>query len=277
MWAGKYGKGLRRPDPAKSAHRLHASLHPRLNAAATPKGSAALTPCARMNQGQTGTCHAHSGCASVWCALTAAGQPPAYVGSPRTLASCVYGDVRAASTPAGEPLPVLTDGGADLSDDATALAKWGVAPIQAPTSDGRYSDVENDPPDNTFPEADPAQLELAGKDLIAGEYAIPVDAQAPVLCALALDAGIPIWVGFEVDQAFEDATPSTVVGAPDPAYALGGHAVYLSAYRTAADGSYEFLLQNSWGSDWADDGAVWVSEAWILATWMLWLQSVKVD
>jgi hypothetical protein len=171
----------------------------------------------------------------------------------------------------------LTDGGADLSDDATALAKWGVAPIQAPTSDGRYSDVENDPPDNTFPEADPAQLELAGKDLIAGEYAIPVDAQAPVLCALALDAGIPIWVGFEVDQAFEDATPSTVVGAPDPAYALGGHAVYLSAYRTAADGSYEFLLQNSWGSDWADDGAVWVSEAWILATWMLWLQSVKVD
>ena len=271
-----HGKGLHRPDPAKSAHRLHASLHPRINAAATPKGSAALTPCARLNQGQTGTCHAHSGVAVVWCACVAIGHTPAFVGSPRQLASCTYSDVRDAQTPPGAPLRVLTDDGADLSDDAAALAKWGQAPIQAPTSDGRYSDVENDPPDNVFPEPDVAQLEVAGHNLIAGEYSIPIDADAPRLCALALDSGVPIWVGFFADSAFDGAQADTVLGPPNEADPDGGgHATYLSAYRTAADGSYEFLLQNSWGSNWADNGAVWVSSAWLQKVWMLWLMAVQ--
>lgn len=271
------GKGLLRPDPAKLARRFHASLHPALRAGGTPKGSAQLTPCQRMDQGQSGTCHAHSAAGSVWTALNAAGAVM-FVPSPVLIASCTYADVRAAQTPPGQPLPPLVDTGADLSDDATALARWGVSPILAPTTDGRYSDVENDPPGATFPEPSVAQLEQAGHDLIGGEYQIPVDAQAPVLCALALDNGLPIWLGFFVDSAFESAQADTVVGPPNESDPNGGgHAVYLSGYRTAADGSYEFRLENSWGPGWADGGAVWVGTPWLKACWMLWPMAIRVN
>ena len=260
-----FGRGLHRPDPAKLARRLRVPLG---STQLGPIGHAELEPCPRLDQGQTGTCHAHSAAAVIW---TAYGGTLTFIPSPRQIAACTYADVRSAVTPPGLPLPKLQDTGADLSDDAAALATWGIAPMGPPTSDGRASDVENNPADNTFPEPDPSQLLVAGSDLISGEYQIPVDANAPTLCALSLDAGVPIWLGFFVDSAFEQAGPSTVIGAPnqsDPSG--GGHAVYLSAYRTAADGSYEFLLQNSWGSSWADSGAVWCSTAWLLATWMLW-------
>jgi hypothetical protein len=260
------GLGLHRPDPAKLARRLRVA-----RGAATPIGHAELEPCPRLDQGQSGTCHAHSAAGVIWTAYQAAGRAMAWIPSPREIAACTYADVRSAATGPGMSLPKLQDTGADLSDDASALATWGIAPMWPPTSDGRASDVENDPADNTFPEPDSTQLLVAGADLIAGEYQIPVDSSAPNLCALSLDAGVPIWLGFFVDSAFEQAGPSTVVGAPnqsDPSG--GGHAVYLSGYRTAADGSFEFLLQNSWGGSWALNGSVWCSTAWLLATWIRW-------
>ncbi len=264
----RFARGLHRPDPAKLARRLRVPLG---STQLGPIGHAELEPCPRLNQGQTGTCHAHSAAAVIWTAYKAAGRPLAWIPSPREVAACTYADVRSSVTPPGLPLPKLQDTGADLSDDAAALATWGIAPMGPPTSDGRASDVENDPADNTFPEPDPSQLLVAGSDLISGEYQIPVDANAPTLCALSLDASVPIWLGFFVDSAFEQAGPSTVVGAPNQSDPTGGgHAVYLSAYRTAADGSYEWLLQNSWGSSWALNGSVWCSTAWLLATWMLW-------
>lgn len=271
-----YSLGLLRPDPAKSAHRLHASLHASIDASATPKGAASLTPCERIDQGGTGCCHACSGVAVTWTACNAAGKALAFVPSPRLLASCTYADVRAAANPAGQPFPPLQDTGADLSDDARALATWGIAPIQAPTSDGRFCDIENDPPNNVFPEPDTSQLQIAGSNLIAGEYQIPVDANAPKLCALALDAGIPIWLGFLCDSAFQALGASDIAQAPnqsDPS--AGGHAVYISAYRTNASGQFEWLVQNSWGSGWADNGAVWASTAWLEACWMLWPMAVS--
>jgi hypothetical protein len=268
-----YGKGLRRSTTEKTAHRLGA--HHLLDTGAVPHGSATLKPCQRMDQGSSGCCHSHSAVAALWCALNAAGKVPAFVGSPRCLASCTYADVRAAATPAGQPLPTLQDTGADLQDDATALAKWGVAPIQAPTSDGRFSDVENDPPDNTFPEPDINQLSVAGADLVSGEYQIAVDDNAPKTVALCLDAGVPVWLGFFVDGSFENLGASDVAQAPDQNDPSGGgHAVYINSYRTNAAGKLEFLVQNSWGSGWADGGAVWASEAWLKACWMLWPMAV---
>jgi hypothetical protein len=271
-----YSKGLLRPDPAKLTRRLHASLHPGI-VGGPPKGSAQLETLGRLDQGASGTCHAHSAVGAVWCALKAAGQTPAFVGSPRCLASCTYADVRAASTLPGQPLPLLQDTGADLSDDSAAMARWGLGPIRNPTKDGRYSDVENDPPDNVFPEPVLSELQVAGQDLIGGEYQIPVDANAPALCALALDAGIPIWLGFFVDSAFEALRPGEVAQPPNESDPNGGgHAVYLSGYRTAAGGSFEFRLENSWGSGWCESGACWVSTAWLLKCWMLWPMAVKV-
>ena len=265
-----YGKGLHRPDPAKLARRLHASFHPLLASAGTPRGSAQLVPCQRMDQGASGTCHAHSAAGATWVARNSLGRPLAFVPSPLLIASCTYADVQGPASGRGP----LKDTGADLSDDATALSTWGVAPM-GPTVDGRFSDVPNDPPDNSFPEPDLLQLQVAGSDLISGEYQIPVDASAPTLCALALDANVPIWVGFFVDSAFENLGANDIGRAPiagDPNG--GGHAVYLSGYRTSATGAFEFRLENSWGTGWADGGAVWCSTAWLLATWMLWPMAV---
>lgn len=166
------------------------------------------------------------------------------------------------------------DTGADLQDDATALVGWGLAPIQAPTSDGRFSDVEADPANNVFPEVDPSQLQKAFQ--VTGEYQIPVDANAAKNVALCIDAGIPVQIGIFVDMAFENLTPGQVAQPADQADPQGGgHALYIYGYRTAADGSYEFLVKNSWGSVWCDSGSCWASTAWLQTAWELFPIAVK--
>ena len=272
----RYGKGLRRPAASKLLRRAHAS---RLLAAQTPKGAADLGPFLgpRFDQGATGTCHAHSGVSAVMCARNAKGNPLPWVASPLLLASTTYADVRAAAFPTG-PLPPLEDTGADLSDDAAALAKWGAGPIMALVQ-GRYSDVPDDLPGVPFPEPpDPLQnpeLTIAGQNLIAGEYTIPIDQDAPTLCALSLDAAVPVWVGTFVDTAFEELSPNGIAQPADPNDPNGGgHAVYLSAYRSGPDG-YEFRVENSWGAGWCDNGSCWASSAWVRACWMLWPMAVK--
>lgn len=271
-----FAKGLKPSTPSKVAHRLGAHLHPEIAAAlaAGPKGSANLTPCQRMDQGQSGTCHSHSCAASIWTAQNAKGNAT-IIASPLLMASTTYADVQRSTAPAGQPMPPLQDTGAELQEAATAVAKWGIAPIHAPTADGRFSDVPNDPPDNSFPEPDIEQLQIAGTDLISGEYQIAIDSSAPKMVAASLDAAIPVWVGFYCDSAFEALGANDIAPAPnlnDPNG--GGHAVYLSAYRAAADGSFEYLLQNSWGSNWASNGAVWCSTAWLMACWNLWPMAV---
>ena len=253
-----YGKGLRQCPADKIAHRTQ------LRAQAAIKGDGQLAPCPRMDQGQSGTCHAHSLAAAVWCALTASGVTPSFVGSPRQLAACTYADVRGP----GSPMQPLQDTGADLQDDSTALATWGLAPIQAPTSDGRFSDVEADPASNIFPEPDLSRLELVQQ--LSGEYAIAVDANAPRLVASCIDAGIPVQIGIFVDSAFESLTAEQVAqpaNQRDPNG--GGHALYISGYRTNATGQLEFRVENSWGSSWCDGGACWASTAWLLSAWEL--------
>lgn len=264
----RYGKGLIKCAPKKIAHRFA------FRATVPPKGAGQLTACQRLDQGQTGTCHAHSLVGAVWTALHAAGSDPPFIGSPRQLASCTYGDVRGTKTYPGTTMPVLLDTGADLQDDATALAAWGLARIQAPTSDGRFSDVENDPSSNVFPEADTAQLQRTFQ--VTGEYSIPVDSAAPAAVASCIDAGIPVQIGIFVDTAFEDLTSGQVAqpaNQNDPNG--GGHALYISGYRTAADGSYEFRVENSWGSSWCDGGACWASSAWLMSGWELFPIAVK--
>jgi hypothetical protein len=265
----RFGLGLKPSTPAKIAHRVKADHHGEIQARLlnAPSDFRQLTPCQRMDQGQTSTCHAHSLAAVLWTARNAMGKP-IVIPSPRMIASCTYADVRAALTPAGGGLAPLSDDGAELQDDATAVAGWGIAPIKAPTSDGRFSDVENTSSTAAFPEPAAEDLEQGASSLLAGEYAITVDSTAPRVVAASIDAGIPVWVGFSVDDAFE-ALGSNDVAQP-PGSSLGGHAVYLSGYRTNASGFYEYRLENSWGSGWADSGAVWCSTGWLLACWDLW-------
>jgi hypothetical protein len=261
------GKGLIQCVASKVAHRLHVAFLLGAIATQTPVGAGMLTPGTLTNQGGSGTCHAHSRCGACDCALKSAGVAPPFFGSPRQLAGCTYSDVRAAGLVPGQKVPKLQDTGADLQDVETAILGWGLAPIQAPTSDGRYSDVENDPADNSFPEPDPTQLQKAFQ--VTGEYSIPVNADAPRLVALCIDSKIPVQVGFFCDSTFENLKPTDVAGVPNQSDPNGGgHAVYLYGYRTNAAGKFEFRLRNSWGN-WCDGGDCWVSEEWLLAAWEL--------
>lgn len=261
------GRGLKRSTPHRVAHRLGATLHPAIFAAlAAPlPASGQVRDATRKDQGETETCHAHS---AISCVEVVTGK----IGSPQLLASCVAADVRAAKTPPGDPLPPLTDDGAELQDDADALRRWGLGQM-GPQIAGRsgLSDVPDDVPGVPFAEPNVAALETAGHTLITGEYSIPVDANAPKTVAACIVAGIPVWLGTLVGASFQSLLSDEVAQpTPDTDPTAGGHAMYISGYRTATDGTYEFRVENSWGTGWADGGACWASTAWLLACWDLW-------
>lgn len=260
-----FHKGLKPSTPSKIAHRLGAH---RLGLVGTPKGASDLTPflAPRMDQGASSTCHAHSLASAIYAAFSAKGKSLPFVPSPLLIASTTYADIRAAAYPTGG-LPPLVDTGAELQDDATAVKQWGIAPIR-PLVD-RYSDVPNGA--NPFPEPDVTALQIAGADLVGGEYSISVNSDAPEVCALALDEGIPIWLGTLVGKDFEDLGPNGIAQpTPSNDRTAGGHAVFLSSYRTSSSGSFEYLIQNSWSDSWGNNGSVWASTAWLLACWELW-------
>jgi hypothetical protein len=269
----RFGKGLKPSTPHKVAHRMGAEAHPAIAAAlaAGPKGAADLTPLLpeRLDQGQTETCFAGSLAVGIFVALASAGKPLPFVPSPLLFAATTYADVRAAMTLPSQPLPVLQDTGAEFADAAMAAAKWGAAPM-GPDVQGRHYDV---PDDNgySFPEPDVSQLQVAGRELIGGEYAITVDASAIDVCCAALDAGIPVWTGGLVGAAYQALTANDIAQpTPTSDPTAGGHAQLLVAYRTNAAGKREFLVAGTWGAEWALNGTVWASEEWVLSQWDLW-------
>jgi Papain family cysteine protease len=72
----------------------------------------------------------------------------------------------------------------------------------------------------------------------------------------------PILVALNVDQTWDQATAT--VGKLDtfkPATIRGGHAVAIVGYR--ADG--RFIIRNSWGTAWGDQGFAYASEGYIKA------------
>lgn len=268
-----YHKGLKRSTPSRVQHRLGAHLDPRIAAALAtePSGAADLTRfwTQPFDQSRSSTCHAHSAITCAYVAMAAAGKTFSWMPSPLELASCVYADMRAAATPVGQPLPLLYDTGAELQDDADAVTKWGLAPI-GPLQ-GRFSDVPDDPPDNSFPE--PQLTALQGAVRFSGEYAIPVDGNAPRIVAACLDAGIPVQSGGPVGELFEGNTDPTVAIGADPT-ASDGHAMAILAYRTKAPAAlsafaWEFFEESSWGP-FGVKGGRWVTGEWMLSQWSLW-------
>lgn len=275
------GKGLVRSIEAKLGHLLGAHLEPSIGAAlaSEPSGAADLTAFWQtpFNQGQSSTCHAHSLCMTAYVRLAAAGVPLGWVPSPLSLASCTYATMRSAVWVPGTAFPVLYDTGAALEDDSAAFSTWGVAPL-GPLVGGRYSDVPDDPPDNSFPE--PVESTLVRSVRFAGEYAIPVDANAPRLVAASLDAGIPVQDGGPVGAVFEDENtdPNVAIGV-DPT-ATEGHSMGILRYRTKAAGvvsafPWEFFEMSSWGA-FGLNGGRWVSGEFVCSRWALWPTAIAL-
>lgn len=99
----------------------------------------------------------------------------------------------------------------------------------------------------------------------AGRYRLvgveKLDQHDPSLFASLIAQGDDLWVAFNVNRAAWNDPPSTnnyVI----PDYNVtesSGHAVVLAGFRTVGSGK-QFLIHNSWGTDWGDNGYAWIGE-----------------
>ena len=200
------------------------------------------------DQGSTSSCPGHAVAGAVYTTCAAQGHQLPYVPSPKgiyTDARCID---RTPSPELGWALPPLTDEGAFPDQAVRAIAEWGVMPIQAPTTDGRYSDCDpvtiNDEPTLNDLEAESALV-------LTGAYGIDIDVigkQRVMDLRKSLSNGYAVCFSTYVGIEFENWTPSKgplkgVNGTPN-------HYVYLISYRTLPDGTTVFKFRNSWGPGW---------------------------
>jgi hypothetical protein len=89
-----------------------------------------------------------------------------------------------------------------------------------------------------------------------------------------LASGADLWVAFNVDgDAWSHPRADFTI--PDWSIPNGGHSVALAGYRKV-NGSYQFLVHNSWGVSWGDKGYAWVSQA-MVQKWLHLAYKLKTD
>jgi hypothetical protein len=217
-----------------------------------------------MDQGQTGSCTGHGTAQAVYTAWGSLGIPRPFVPSPAGVYTPTRCLDRAAATPAGTPLPALTDAGGMPADVMLALAKYGVRPIQAPTLDGRYSDVDGT---NLTYEPNLADLELSGQKIVTGEYRIDETASDFIALIQAAIAGakIPCGIAVLVGSKFMNWNPASgPISSPDDPSSpdSGGHWLSLDAYDTYS-GGVVFSGPNSWSEGFGQSGRYAVTGDWL--------------
>ncbi|WP_405167861.1 C1 family peptidase [Nocardia sp. NBC_01499] len=91
--------------------------------------------------------------------------------------------------------------------------------------------------------ANAAHYKLSGsKDLTSGDKVANIKA--------AIAAGLPVPIGFEVRESFENLNQSNSRYNPSPnERTLGGHEVTIVGYDSKG-----VTIENSWGSSWGDNG-----------------------
>ena len=83
----------------------------------------------------------------------------------------------------------------------------------------------------------------------------------------AIYLGYPVIFGFSVYDYFgsSEFLTDNILRVPKPTEnLLGGHAVLACGYRTMPDQTIQFLVRNSWGSEWGDNGYFWMEYAYIM-------------
>lgn len=148
------------------------------------------------------------------------------------------------------------DAGAYIRDVFKALNKTGVSLEQTwPYIENKFS---TKPTKSAYDE---------GLKNIAIEYAaVP---KTSSLIKQTLLAGGAISFGFDVYQSFMGSWERTGGKMPNPntskEYLLGGHAVTIIGWDDTKFGSTYYLIQNSWGTGWGNQGKFWMSEEFLLS------------
>ena len=137
----------------------------------------------------------------------------------------------------------------------TVRDKWGVSTGLGIVLEADYPEVaaaiNNIPPDDLYRKGSSTTIAsysriTEGTEAIAGLQAALLRKRFPSVC-------------FEVDESFGNLAGGVYMG-PDGSKMLGGHCMMVVGYSSAANA---FLIRNSWGTDWGQDGYGWVSQMFI--------------
>ncbi|MEP7120569.1 MAG: C1 family peptidase [Byssovorax sp.] len=94
--------------------------------------------------------------------------------------------------------------------------------------------------------------------------------------AAILAGGDDVWAAFSVDGDAWSARSLQGNVIPDYSNDTGeGHAVTLAGYRTLPNGARQFLVHNSWGTRWGEQGYGWISEG-MVSQWLRSAYKIKV-
>jgi C1A family cysteine protease len=198
-----------------------------------------------LNQGQQGSCTAHSECADReylhWQALAEHGHKPAPTAIGMFSPSFTYYQER------------YMDGSLNQGDCGSQIrtsCKVGQLYGNGLRSEMPYNDQDY----STAPTA--TQLADALKFPTGSYHAVGnVDDMKSVIASeYNLKLGFQVYESFESPQMGRDG-----IWSPDPAneQVLGGHAVLAIGYDDSVNGG-SFLVRNSWGAGWGDKGNFWL-------------------
>lgn len=146
---------------------------------------------------------------------------------------------------------ITEDAGSTLRHGIQAVSRWGYcAENDWPYDIARFADV---PSDSAYG---------AAKKEIIKEY-MRVNQNLNDLRAV-IASGHPVTMGFSVYESFESREVRDTGIVPMPGLDeqdIGGHAVLLVGYD---DPSSRFIVRNSWGSDWGDNGYFTIPYEYVL-------------
>lgn len=196
-------------------------------------------PTPAYDQGELGSCTGNAIAAAVQFARRKEGEAQDFV--PSRL--FIYYNERDVEGDVGQ------DGGAQIRDGMKVVSKLGVCPEASSPKPQPYDwpyDVKQ------FAQQPPPPCYEFGHDRLITSYRrVP---QVLMQLRACLASGFPFVLGFTVYSSFESEEVAKSGEVPLPAsteQVLGGHAVLAMGYD---DKSQRFLVRNSWGTDWGQNG-----------------------
>lgn len=126
---------------------------------------------------------------------------------------------------------------------------------------GPYSPPTGDPNSDSALQSKIKAADAEGNWIIREYDQIGSD---PNSIATMLASGADVWFAMQIGDSWMSPNPDHTISDWTDDSIDGGHAVLFAGYRLV-NGKRQFLVHNSWGTSWGDNGFAWISEAMVTA------------